>query len=282
VSQGLGTRSGWAAQWQRALITGASAGIGEAFAEALANNGTDLVLVARRRARLEQLATDLQARHEIAVEALAADLTAAEDLGRVEARLEDGERPIDLLVNNAGSETEHAPFLDRHRDLLDAEAHLNALALLRLTHAAATAMARRGHGNIVNVSAGVAFYPTPGSAAYAASKAFVNSLSVALDYELRPHGVRVTAACPGFTPTEAQARLGLHAEWVPRAFRTEPAYVAAASLRAATKGRRISSLTRAGALVSFLGHHLPRPLWLPGVARAQARLAGPSSSGASA
>jgi uncharacterized protein len=136
-------------------------------------------------------------------------------------------------------------------------------------------MARRGHGQVINVSAGVAFYPLPGAAAYGASKAFVNSLSEALAYELRDTGVRVTAVCPGFTRTGAQRRLGMNVERVPRVLWKEPEDVAVAALGAAARGRPVSSLSAVGALNAFVGRHLPHRLWLPRVARAQLRLIEP-------
>jgi short-subunit dehydrogenase len=258
--------------WERALVTGASEGIGEAFARELAARGSDLVVVARRRERLEQLSAELAAEHDIEVEVLAADLTDPSALAAVEARLDDGDRPIDLLVNNAGGASQHRPFLELDREGLASDAYLNTLALLRLTHAAAQAMARRGHGNMINVSAGIAFYPLPGAAAYGAAKAFVNSLSEALDYELRDSGVRLTAVCPGFTRTGAQHRLGMNVDWVPRAWWTDPQEVAVAALRAAAHGRAVSSLTTVGRLNALLGRNLPRRVWLPRVARMQLRL----------
>jgi uncharacterized protein len=259
-------------QWERALVTGASEGIGEAFARELARRGSDLVVVARRRERLERLAAGLASEHGVEVEVLAADLTERPSVIEVEARLEASDRPIDLLVNNAGGATELGGFLERDRETLTRDAYLNALALMRLTHAAAQTMARRGHGNVINVSAGIAFYPLPGAAGYGAGKAFVNSLSEALDYELRESGVRVTAVCPGFTRTGAQRRLGMNVEWVPRPLWMDPADVAVAALRAAARGRPISSLSAVGALNAFLGRHLPHRVWLPRVARAQFRL----------
>jgi uncharacterized protein len=258
--------------WERALVTGASEGIGEAFARELASRGTDLVVIARRKGRLEGLAGELASRHGIEVEVLAADLTDPAAIAAVEARLGDGDRPIDLLVNNAGGATQHRPFLELEREGLASDAYLNALALLRLTHAAAQAMAERGHGNVINVSAGIAFYPLPGAAAYGASKAFVNSLSEALDYELRDKGVRLTAVCPGFTRTGAQSRLGMNVDWVPEALWMDPQDVAVAALRAAARGRTVSSLSGVGRLNAFLGRNLPRRVWLPRVARAQLRL----------
>ena len=258
--------------WERALVTGASAGIGEAFARELAGRGSDLVLVARTRDPLERLAGELRTSFGIEVELFAADLTDPEALRLVEARLEDDERPIDLLVNNAGGASQHAPFLDLDRGTLANDAYLNSLALLRLAHAAAGAMAGRDGGNVINVSAGVAFYPLPGAAAYGASKAFVNSLSEALGYELRGSGVQITAVCPGFTRTSAQQRLGLNTSSVPGPLWMEPEQVAAAAVGAAERGRTISSLSTIGMLNAFFGRHLPRRLLLPQLARGQQRL----------
>src|SRR5436190_7607292 len=248
---------GNARRWARALITGGSAGIGEAFAKTLAARGTELVLVARNQARLKRVADELEAGHPIEVETLAADLTEARALARIEHRLEASERPIDLLVNNAGSETEHAAFIQRDRELLSAEVQLNVLALLRLTHAAARAMAVRGGGHVINVSSGNAFYPTPGAAAYGASKAFVNSLSAALAHELRASGVGVTAVCPGFTETGAQERLGLNRDVVPRLLLHQPDEVARKALRAAARGKAVSALDASGEVAASAGRHLP-------------------------
>jgi uncharacterized protein len=259
-------------KWDRALVTGASEGIGEALARELAQRGCNLVLVARRRERLGRLASELASAFGVDAEPLAADLTDPGALAAVEARLEADERPVDLLVNNAGGASRHAPFLALDRHALAADAYLNALAVLRLTHAAALTMAGRGGGSVLNVSAGVAFYPLPGAAAYGASKAFVNSLSEALDYELREAGVRITAVCPGFTRTGAQQRLGLNVDSVPGLLWMEPEEVASAALRAAERGRAVSSLSTIGRLNAFFGRHLPRRFLLPRLARAQLRL----------
>lgn len=260
--------------WQRALVTGASDGIGNAFARELARRGCDLVLVARRRERLEDISSELSAVFGVRVEPLVADLTDPGALAAAEARLEESELPIDLLVNNAGGASQHAPFLELDRDALVCDAYLNSLALLRLTHAAAMAMAARGGGSILNVSAGVAFYPLPGAAVYGASKAFVNSLSEALDYELRDAGVRVTAVCPGFTRTGAQERLGMNVDSVPALLWMKPEEVVTAALRAAERGRAVSSLSAIGSLNAFFGRHLPRRILLPQLARGQLRLIG--------
>ena len=262
-------------QWERALVTGASEGIGEAFARELAARGSDLVVVARRQELLERLAAELSSRHGVVVEVRPADLTDSRALAGVEARLEAEERPIDLLVNNAGGATEVGRFLDRDRELLARDAYLNALTVMRLTHAAAQAMAKRGEGNVINVSAGIAFYPLPGASEYGAAKAFVNSLSEALDYELRASGVHVTAICPGFTRTGAQRRLGMNVEWVPRGWWMDPEEVVAAALKAAARGRAVTSLSAVGRMNAFMGRHLPHRVLLPRVARMQSRVLQP-------
>jgi short-subunit dehydrogenase len=254
-------------------VTGGSAGIGEAFARALAGEGTALVLVARRREPLDQLAEELRERHGVEVEVLPRDLTDGAELAEVEARLTDGTRPIDLLVNNAGSETEHGPLRDRDRELLEAEVRLNVVATLRLTHAAVGAMSARGRGYVINVSAGNAFFPTPGSAAYGASKAFINSLTEALAYELRDSGVRLTAVCPGFTRTGAQDRLGLNRHAFPRFMWRNADEVVRDALRASRRKKVVSCLNSSGAVGALAARHVPHRLLTPLIARATARFA---------
>ena len=141
-----------------ALITGATAGIGHEYAVQLAARGHDLVLVARDRARLEQVADELRRAHQVEVEVLVADLVDRGDLARVEARLADRERPIDLLVNNAGFGLKQR-FLDNTADEETAMLEVLVTAVLRLSHAALAAMTARGRGGVVNVSSVAAFLP---------------------------------------------------------------------------------------------------------------------------
>ncbi len=183
-----------------ALITGASSGIGAVFARRLAERGYDVTLVARRVERLAALAEELRAEHGVAAEALAADLATDEGVARVEARIIDCDT-LDLLVNNAGFGT-----VGRFADLplkgqLDM-VHVHVLATMRLTRAALPRMIARGAGGIVNVSSVSAWWPTAGTATYAATKAFLNAFSEALHAELAGTGVTVQALCPGFTRTE--------------------------------------------------------------------------------
>lgn len=185
------------------LITGATAGIGHEYAVQLAARGDDLVLVARDSARLEQVAEDLRRVHGVEVEVLVADLTDREQLATVETRLADRDRPVDLLVNNAGFGLKKR-FLDNTADDETAMLEVLVTAVLRLSHAALGAMAERGHGGIINVSSVAAFLPR---GTYAASKAWVNSFSEWAHLEYKSRGVKVMALCPGFTKTEFHQRM---------------------------------------------------------------------------
>ena len=186
-----------------ALVTGATAGIGLEFARQLAARGHDLVLVARDEARLHAVAKELGATYDIEVETLVADLVDKAQCATVEARLADPDRPIELLVNNAGFGLKHR-FLDN--PIEDEEAMLDVLvtAVLRLSHAALGPMTERGRGGIINVSSVAAFLPR---GTYSATKAWVNSFSEWAHNEYKPKGVTVMALCPGFTKTEFHERM---------------------------------------------------------------------------
>jgi len=186
-----------------ALVTGATAGIGLEFARQLAARGHGLVLVARDEARLTAVAKELRAAYDIEVETLVADLVDKAQCATVEARLADRDRPIELLVNNAGFGLKHR-FLDN--TIEDEEAMLDVLvtAVLRLSHAALGPMAERGRGGIINVSSVAAFLPR---GTYSAAKAWVNSFSEWAHNEYKPKGVTVMALCPGFTKTEFHERM---------------------------------------------------------------------------
>jgi short-subunit dehydrogenase len=185
-----------------ALITGASSGIGEAMVHLLGGAGIPQVVVARRVDRLDELA----GRYE-GVEVMAADLTTAKGVAQVVARVTDAEHPIDLVVNNAGFGTS-GEFHTLDPDRLDDEIALNVAALTRISRAALGVMVPRGHGYVLNVSSVASFQPAPKLAVYAATKAYVTSLSESLHEEVRGTGVHVTALCPGLTRTEFQSVSG--------------------------------------------------------------------------
>ena len=234
-----------------ALVTGASSGIGEAFARLLADEGFDLVITARREDRLRQLAAELPGD----VEVLVADLSRREDVdGLLEAL--SGKR-IHLLVNNAAADfEEHFPEAswDDVGDLLD----INVRALTRLTHFFTGKMIEAGGGRIVNLASMAAFHPVPGMDVYAASKAFVLSLSESLSESLKGTGVSVTALCPGLTATR-MARTSI-LDQVPPQLVSDPASIARAGLTAVMNREVICIPGPAGRLALAWAQHQPR--WL--------------------
>ncbi|MGH3095734.1 MAG: SDR family NAD(P)-dependent oxidoreductase [Streptosporangiales bacterium] len=185
----------------RALVTGATSGIGRTFAQRLAEAGWHLVLVARTADRLEETATRLR-RYAVDVETLVADLNDDPDLAAVERRLGDEVAPVDMLVNNAGFAVNRS-FL--RSSLVEEELQLRVLvrAVLRLTHVAVRAMAARRRGVVINVSSVAGFVP---QSTYNAAKAYVTALTESVATELRGTGVRVLAVCPGYTHTDFHQR----------------------------------------------------------------------------
>jgi len=182
-----------------ALVTGASSGIGEIYADRLARRGYDLVLVGRNADKLQQLASSLAASHGSKVERIVADLGEPAGLARVERRLE-SDPAITLLINSAGL-IGGGPLSAGQLDDLTGMLNINVVALTRLAAVAAKAFATRGTGAIVNLASAMAFIDTPAAAAYAASKAYVLSLTLSLDLDVKPRGVQVQAVLPGYTRT---------------------------------------------------------------------------------
>lgn len=184
----------------RALVTGASSGIGEAYARQLAAEGFDLTLVARREERLQALARELSGAHGIRAEVIAADLSTEEGIGRVAKAIEDM-ADLSLLINNAGFGT-RGDFvevdLERHMDMI----RVHVIATITLTKAALPVMIGRGRGAIISVSSIAAFFPSGGGTTYTATKVYLNNFSEALAAELDSTGVKVQALCPGFTFSE--------------------------------------------------------------------------------
>ncbi len=246
--------------WNRALVTGASSGIGWAFARLLAKKGTDLVIVARDEERLRSLAAELgpESDRPVDVEVLVADLSDRAELAVVEDRLGSASQPIDLLINNAGFGFS-GQFVALELDRETAVVEVNIVALHRLAHAAGTAMACQGRGGILNISSVAGFGPAPGAATYAATKAFVTSFSEALHAELGPQGVTVSCLCPGLTHTEFQQRAGSSTDHTPAFLWQSAEAVAEAGLAGLERGRAVvvpgahNKILTAGIKVAPLG-----------------------------
>jgi len=188
-----------------ALVTGATAGLGWSFARLLAEWGHDLVLVARDAARLETVAVRLRSAYGVEVEVLAADLSDPLELGLVERRLAEPDRPVSVLVNNAGAGL-RGRFLDHDVEQEQAMLDLLVTAPMRLTHAALGGMTERGHGAVLNVASVAAFLPR---GTYGAAKAWLVRFSTWAAAEYAGRGVRVAVTCPGFVRTEFHQRMGV-------------------------------------------------------------------------
>jgi short-subunit dehydrogenase len=239
-----------------ALVTGPTAGIGRSFAQQLAASGHDLVLVARTTERLEELADELRERYDVEVEVLTADLADRAALAAVEVRVADRERPVDLLVNNAGFGLKHK-FLDNSIEEEQVMLDVLVTAVLRLTHAALGAMVARGSGAIVNVSS-VAGYLPRGS--YSAAKAYVTSLSEWADLTYRDQGVRVMALLPGFTHTEFHGRMDVRKESAPSWMWLDADRLVHDALADLAKGRRISVPSKRYKVLSVAARYTPTSL----------------------
>ncbi|HJV25802.1 MAG TPA: SDR family oxidoreductase [Aromatoleum sp.] len=195
------------------LITGASSGIGATYAERFARRGHDLILVARDKSRLENLAARLRAESNVAVDVLPADLTRPAALSALETRLRDDAR-IGILINNAGV-PQAGSFVDQTAEGIERLITLNTTALTRLAAAIAPRFAQSGHGAIVNIGSVVGFAPEFGMSIYGATKAFVLFLSQGLNVELSPRGVYVQAVLPASTRTELWERAGIDVNTLP-------------------------------------------------------------------
>ncbi len=241
------------------VITGASSGIGTELARGLARRGYPLLLVARRRDRLEELADGLRDEYSVAIEVLPLDLGDAEARGQLAERLRND--PIAGLCNSAGFGTSgafHTLPVERESE----QVTLNALALMELTHAALPGMVDRGAGAVLNIASIAAFQPLPGMAVYSATKAFVQTFSEAVHEGLHGTGVSCTVLCPGPVPTEwaeiadaEHVNIGLA--------QVSPRDVAAAAVAGMIDGKRSVVPGVVPKVASMGGRFVPRSVLLP-------------------
>jgi hypothetical protein len=243
---------------RRALVTGASSGIGEAFATRLARDRYDLILVARDQERLEERAEKLRARYGVGVKVLPADLTKTAALRKVERAI-DADGRLEILVNNAGFGT-MGQFAELDIAVEENEIRLNVLALVRLTRAALPGMLARRRGAIINVSSMAGLQPGPTTTTYSATKAYVNSFTEGLHEELQGTGVQVQALCPGFTRTEFQQRAKIDASALPELAWMNADEVVDASLAGLNGGDVLCIPGRLNRLLATTVMSIPRPV----------------------
>jgi len=241
------------------VVTGASSGIGTEIARGLARRGYPLLLVARRRERLDELAGELRTNHSAAVDVMPLDLADSAQRAELADRLTAS--PAAGLCNSAGFGTSgqfHTLPIERETE----EVTLNALALMELTHAALPGMVDRHAGAVLNIASIAGFQPIPGMAVYSATKAFVQTFSEAVHEELHGTGVSCTALCPGPVPTE-WADIADAQQWSIGLAQVSPADVARAAIAGMLEGRRSVVPGFVPKVVSMGGRFAPRSVLLP-------------------
>jgi len=259
-----------------ALITGASTGIGELLARKLAQDGHDVVLVARSAAKLEALSQKLEAEHGVSAHVIVADLADPAAAANIYAETVARNLSVHILVNNAGFGSTGG-FLDLD---LEAEARMlqvNVASLLALTHSFGRGMRARGAGRILNIASTAAFQPGPYMATYYATKAFVLSFSLALSHELRGTGVTVTCHCPGPTDTEFAERAGIRKNLLFQTAKVAtPEAVADHAYRAMMAGRTLAVHGALNWLGAASARFVPRSVLAKVVANLNRRVQGAS------
>jgi len=240
----------------RALVTGGSSGIGLAFARTLAEHGADLVLVARDAQKLDEVAAQLRAGYAIDVETMTADLADATAVASVAARIETDEKPIDMVVNNAGIAL-HASLLDPDTGPQETAMAIMVTAVLKLSNAAARAMMRRGSGHVVNIASASAWIY---SGNYSAIKRWVVSYTQGLAIELSGTGVTATAVCPGWVRTPFHERAGVSSPHLPGFIWVDADVVAREGLAAALDGRAVCVPSAKWRFAIFVAQHGPQAI----------------------
>ncbi|MGR9200476.1 SDR family NAD(P)-dependent oxidoreductase [Rhizobium leguminosarum] len=244
---------------KRALITGASSGLGLEFAELLAAQKFNLVLVARRREPMEKLAAELRRKHDVDIVVEPIDLAAPGAAARLKSSLDEKSLQIDILVNNAGYGL-HGDFLDTPIERTTDMIQLNITALTELSYAFGRDMAARGSGQILLVASLLALQPVPSFAAYAATKSYVLAFGEALYEELRRQGVVVTSLCPGHTETGFDTAAGASVSPILRLLTMKPRPVAESGLRALSQEKASVIAGFMNNVVAFSNRLTPRSM----------------------
>lgn len=244
---------------KRALITGASSGLGVEFADLLAAQKVNLVLAARRQEPMEKLASDLRHKYGVDVLVEAIDLASHGAPGRLKSSLDARSVAIDILVNNAGYGL-HGDFRETPIERTVNMIQLNITALTELTHLFGRDMATRRSGHILLVASLLAFQAVPGDAAYAATKAYVLALGEALHDEFHPHGVAVTSLCPGHTATGFDVAAGATVSPLLRVLMMKPRPVATSGIRALLRGKAMVIPGLPNNLAAFSNRLTPRAM----------------------
>lgn len=241
---------------RRALVTGATSGIGNSFARQLAADGYDLVIVSRTESQLKQVADDLRAKHGVVVDVVPADLSTSEGMDKVAARLTETAHPVDLLVNNAGSSL--AGWFGT-TDIADEDAQLDLLvrAPMHLMDAAVKSMSGRGGGAIINVASVAAFTPR---GAYSAHKAWLVNLSRWADIQYDDVNIQVQALCPGFVRTEFHQRGEMDISGVPRWMWLNSDKLVKASLKDLQKDKAVSIPSLRYKILATIAQYAPKSL----------------------
>ncbi|MDT5348541.1 MAG: uncharacterized protein QOH91_1828 [Mycobacterium sp.] len=243
------------------VITGASSGIGSELARGLARRGFPLLLVARRRERLDEVANEVGQEYSVGVEVMPLDLSDPKGRGKLADRLRS--EPIAGLCNSAGFGTSGV-FYELPVERESEEVTLNALVLMEMTHAALPGMVERGAGAVMNIASIAGFQPVPFMAVYSATKAFVQTFSEAIHEELHGSGVSVTSLCPGPVPTEWAEIANADRFSIPLA-QVSPHDVAEAAVGGMLAGRRSVVPGVVPKFVSTSGRYAPRSLLLPAI-----------------
>ena len=251
------TTNSFAGKW--ALITGASSGLGLEFADLLAAQKVNLVLVARRQEAMEKLASDLRRKYGVDVLVEAIDLASRGAPSRLKSSLDARSVAIDILLNNAGYGL-HGDFLETPIERTVNMIQLNITTLTELTYLFGRDMATRRSGHILLVASLLAFQAVPSYAAYAATKAYVLALGEALHDELRPHGVVVTSLCPGHTATGFDATAGATISPLLRVLTMKPGPVARSGIRALLQGKAMVVAGLPNKMAAFSNRLTPRAM----------------------